>query len=242
VAIARDREDRISGFTISMSPATAPDFVAADPLLGLWVEHARGCSELGDAVLWRDSVDLTGDPRGRVQAMLGMAGILRSGAPNPRFAYMPIDPTMHAAVSFSRVMDASHLNELDREFDRRWMECHWIDYGPGGLIAPQRARVYRELGLADPQSQPPELPVLEADAVRDALRNFRVPHELTRSPLARGEAVWYPCQCGRHRRGDDLSPSSRPGVRDAGRRRPDPGGRGLHTPDIRGRRGGVPRR
>jgi hypothetical protein len=190
IAVARDREDRFSGFTISMSPKTAPDFAASDPLLGPWLAHAQAASHLGDAVLWRDSIDLTGDPRGRVQAMLGMAGILRSGAPNPRFAYMPIDPVMHAAVSFARELGAEHLDELDLVLDGRCMQCHRIDYGPGGLIAAQRARVYQEVGLPNPQSEvaAPELTV-EAEAVREALRNFRVPHELARSPLARGETV-----------------------------------------------------
>jgi hypothetical protein len=190
IGVARDREDRFSGFTISMSPQTAPDFATSDPLLGPWLEHAQASSHLGDAVLWRDSIDLTGDPRGRVQAMLGMAGILRSGAPNPRFAYMPIDPGMSAAVSFAQVLGAVHLEELDVVLDSRRMECHRIDYGPGGVLAAQRARVYQELGLRNPQSEasPAQLAV-DAEAVREALRNFRVPHELARSPLAHGETV-----------------------------------------------------
>ncbi|HEY3588178.1 MAG TPA: hypothetical protein VGK85_13550, partial [Myxococcaceae bacterium] len=190
IAVARDREDRFSGFTVSMSPSTAPEFAASDPLLGPWLEHAQAASHLGDAVLWRDSIDLTGDPRGRVQAMLGMAGILRSGAPNPRFAYMPIDPSMHAAVLFASELGAEHLAELDLELDARWMQCHRIDYGPGGLIAAQRARVYQELGLPTPQSESPQAePKVDPEAVREALRNFRVPHELARSPLARGESA-----------------------------------------------------
>ena len=53
---------------------------------------SRKAHSVGSAVLWHDSVDFTRDRRGRVQAMLGMAGVLRSGVPNPRFAYMPINP------------------------------------------------------------------------------------------------------------------------------------------------------
>ena len=120
--------------------------------------------------------------------MLGMTGILRSGAPNPRFAYMPIDPNMSAALSFAQVLGAEHLEELDREFDGRRMECHRIDYGPGGLIAAQRAVVYRELGLPSPQRESGSREA-ELEAVRASLRNFRVPHELARSPLARGESA-----------------------------------------------------
>jgi hypothetical protein len=118
--------------------------------------------------------------------MLGVAGILRSGAPNPRFAYMPINPAMPSAVSFAREMGAVHIAELDLTTVDLRIECHRIDYGPGGLIATQRAVIYRELGLSDPRSttahQGPG-----PDDVRAALRNFRLPHELASSPLARGD-------------------------------------------------------
>jgi hypothetical protein len=67
------------------------------------------------------------------------------------------------------------------------IECYRIDYGPGGLIAAQRAVIYRELGLADPRG--PEESADNLEMVREALRNFRVPHELARSPLARGNSV-----------------------------------------------------
>jgi hypothetical protein len=170
-----------------MSVQSAPSFAWADPLVGPWLEHARKDQPLGDSVLWHDSVDFTGDRRGRVQAMLGMAGILRSGVSNPRFAYMPINPTNPDALTFARTLGAEHLTELDLELGARRIECHRIDYGPGGLIAFQRARVYAELGLAPPRTGEGEAR-LELDSVRDALRNFRVPHELARSPLATGES------------------------------------------------------
>jgi hypothetical protein len=188
VAIARDAHDRLCGYLVCMNPATAPEFAREDPLVGPWLVHARRDSRLGDSVLWHDSVDFTGDRRGRVQAMLGMAGILRSGASNPRFAYMPINPANPDALTFARALGAEHLTELDLEMGHRRIECHRIDYGPGGLVAAQRAVVYAELGLAPP------IPVeggtsLELDDVREALRNFRVPHELARSPLATGEQL-----------------------------------------------------
>ncbi len=188
VAVARDREDRLSGYMVCMSPATAPGFALQDPLVGPWIAHARSDAALGDAVLWHDSVDFTRDRRGRVQAMLGVAGVLRSGVANPRFAYMPINPANPNAVAFARTLGAEHLAELDLEIGPRRIECHRIDYGPGGLLAAQRAVVYSELGLAPPrpaESGPP----LDFEAVREALRNFRVPHELARSPLASGEGL-----------------------------------------------------
>jgi hypothetical protein len=118
--------------------------------------------------------------------MLGMAGVLRSGALNPRFAYMPINPANPDALTFARALGAEHLTALDLEMGRRRIECHRIDYGPGGLFALQRAVVYSELGLAPPTPDDGEAGV-ELEFVREALRNFRVPHELARSPLASGE-------------------------------------------------------
>ncbi len=185
VAIARDRDDQLVGFMVCMSPATAPEFALEDPLVGPWIAHARTDARLGDSVLWHSSVDFTHDRRGRVQAMLGMAGVLRSGIANPRFAYMPINPANPDALTFARALGAEHLAELDLEVGARRIECHRIDYGPGGLVAAQRAVVYAELGLAAPRPIDGE-PKLEFEAVREALRNFRVPHELARSPLARG--------------------------------------------------------
>jgi AAA ATPase domain len=188
VAVARDREDRLVGFMVCMSPVTAPEFALEDPLIGPWIAHARTDRRLGESVLWHSSVDFTDDRRGRVQAMLGMAGILRSGIANPRFAYMPINPANPDALTFARALGAEHLTELDLEIGTRRIECHRIDYGPGGLVAAQRSVVYAELGLAAPRPIKGESG-LEFEAVREALRNFRVPHELARSSLARGKGA-----------------------------------------------------
>jgi hypothetical protein len=186
VAVARDSGDRLCGYMVCMTPATAPPFASADPLLGPWLEHARAEGANGDSVLWHDSVDFTGDRRGRVQAMLGMAGILRSGATNPRFAYLPINPAREAALAFAGALGAHHLPELDLAIGGRRIECHRIDYGDGGLLAAQRSVVYAELGLALPDGA--DRPKgIDVETVREALRNFRVPHELARSPLATGE-------------------------------------------------------
>ncbi len=186
VAVARDAEDNLCGYLVCMTAATAPEFAHQDPLVGPWLVHARAGARLGEAVLWHDSVDFIGDPRGRVQAMLGMAGVLRSGASNPRFAYLPINPTNPHALGFARVLGAEHLPNLDLEIGDHRVECHRIDFGPGGSTAAQRAVVYAELGLARPDTGDGEA-TLELESVREALRNFRVPHELARSPLASGE-------------------------------------------------------
>jgi hypothetical protein len=188
VAIARDSEDRLCGYMVCMSPATAPAFALHDPLVGPWIAHANSDARLGDSVLWHDSVDFTGDSRGRVQAMLGMAGVLRSGVSNPRFAYMPINPANPHALAFAQALGAEHIANLDLEFGPRRIECHRIDYGPGGLLAAQRAVVYRELGLSPPVATQSEV-MIDFEGVREALRNFRVPHELARSALASGDGL-----------------------------------------------------
>jgi hypothetical protein len=185
VAIARDREGRLCGYIVCMSTENAPPLAWDDPLIGPWLEHARADAPLGGAVLWHDSIDFTGERRARVQAMLGMAGILRSGVVNPRFAYMPINPRNTDALVFAQTLGAVHISELDLELTDRRIECHRIDYGPGGLFAAQRAIVYAELGLTV-QHDERSAPEFEAEDVREALRNFRVPHELARSPLAIG--------------------------------------------------------
>ncbi|MDW5598329.1 ATP-binding protein, partial [Conexibacter stalactiti] len=156
IAIVRDLSDRIRGFELSVTVANAPSIAAEDPQLGPWLEHARAAAPLGNAVLWQAAVDFTGDPATRVQAMLGMSGILRSGLENPRFAYLPIDPRLEEAIRFAQAAGARHLPELDVTLDGRLTQCHLLDYGPGGLLGAQRALIYGELGLAPPA--PPQPP------------------------------------------------------------------------------------
>jgi AAA ATPase-like protein len=189
IAIVRDLADRICGLELSVTPANAPALADDDPLLGPWLAHARRAAPLGGAVLWQLAVDLTGDPRSRVQAMLGMSGILRSGLENPRFAYLPIDPRLDDALRFARAAGARRVPELDYEVGGRVTECHLIDYGPGGLLGAQLALIYVELGLVEPDgsgSREGSAADVSLEAVRDALRNLRVPHQLAGSPLARG--------------------------------------------------------
>jgi hypothetical protein len=195
VAVVRDRGDRVCAYLVAMTPANAPPFADENPLVGPWLAHARADAALGEAVLWHDSVDFTGDPRGRVQAMLGMAGILRSGVRNPRYAYLPINPAKRSALAFAQTLGAKPLPELDFALGPHRVACHRIDFGPGGLLAAERAVVYAELGLPPPAdaaapsaAAPPRGRDDPAgvDAVREALRNFHLPHELARSPLAHG--------------------------------------------------------
>jgi hypothetical protein len=183
VAVVRDGEHRPQAYLVCVSQRHAPTWVEQDPLLGPWLELAQRESAGGDSVLWHSSVDLSDDPRAGVKSMLGMGGVLRCGVANPRYAYLPTNPAMPNEVEFARVLGAEHLAWLDYEGEQNRIQCHRLDYGPGGLFGTIRRQVYAETGLA------PDGVVLggiDGEVVRDALRNFRLPHELARSPLATG--------------------------------------------------------
>jgi hypothetical protein len=184
VAVARDLSDNICGYLVSMSLATAPAFADDDAIAGPWLAHARGNAPAGESVMWHAAVDFT---QGQVQAMLGVAGMLRCGAASPRFAYLPIDPALPGALDFAEALGASHLAGLDVQIGEATVQCHRLDYGQGGIFAFIRSQIYAELGLPVPELPQPS--AATTAVVRDILRNFRVPRELARSPLARGTTV-----------------------------------------------------
>ena len=183
----RDAEDRLCGYQVTVTPANAPAFADDHPLLGPWLDHARSAPSGQEAILCSVSIDFTDVPRSRVQALLGMSAILRSGLDNPRYAYLPVDPRLPGALEFSAATGAQHVSALDLEIGGVEIQCHVIDYGPGGLIAAQRNVVYAELGLAPPNARRPRGPGRD-EAVREALRNFRRPDQLALSELASGES------------------------------------------------------
>ena len=190
VAVARDAEDRLCGYQVSVTPVNAPPFAEQHPLLGPWLEHARARPHGHEAILCSASIDFTDNPRSRVQALLGMASILRSGLDNPRYAYLPVNPRVPGALDFSAALGAAHLSALDLEIGGVEIECHVIDYGPGGLIGAQRDVVYVELGLAPRRPPAPrDTGVIGDETVREALRNLHLPHRLAASELACGEGT-----------------------------------------------------
>ena len=192
VTIARD--DRgVCGYSITVTPGSAPPLAEHDPLLGRWLRHARALAPDGNAVLCRDTVDFTGDPRSRVQAMLNVAAVLRSGLPNPRWCYLPVDPGRADVVAFATALGARRVDDLGIGAGELHIECYLLDCGPGGVLGLQRDVVYLELGLAPPPAGSGDAAgvvdvavAVDVDVVRDALRNLAVPAALARSPLARG--------------------------------------------------------
>jgi hypothetical protein len=181
ITVVRDQDDAIAGYGIAVTPASSPPFADEDPLLGPRVRHAREHFPRGDAVVWRQAIDLTHAPASPVTALIGMAGIIGSGLKNPAAAYLPIARTDAAGQAFSAACGAAPIAELSVEHCGVEVECHVLDYGPGGLLAAQRATVYRELGL--PAPPPPPAP-LGFEDVRDALRHYGSPAILAAGPLA----------------------------------------------------------
>jgi hypothetical protein len=185
--VVRGVDGQIHGHALSVTPASAPAAADEDALLGPWLAHARA-QEDRRAVLWRESIDHMQEPEQVVQAMIGLACMLRSGLSNVRYAYMPIPPNAGRALQFARRLGARHERSLDTRYGEAPIECWILDYGPGGLLGMQRDVVYRELGLTPPSG--PEDPAsagpVDGEAVRAALRDFHKPLELARSPLASG--------------------------------------------------------
>ena len=190
VVVARDATDAIRSLAISFTPANASEAALADPFAGDWIRHASEHAPDGNAIVWRDSLDLTASDRGdlgsRLLAIVNTAAVLRSGLVNPRCLYLPINPTNEGAVAFARHSGATHVEELDVTIGDVRHECHVIDHGPDGMLGSQRKIVYTELGLAPPAPAartPPGAAVITADDVRQGLRDIDRPSALAGSPL-----------------------------------------------------------
>jgi hypothetical protein len=82
-----------------------------------------------------------------------------------------------------------NIPELFVTVGSRTMECHVVDFGPGGLLGAQRATVYAELGL-----DPPDATCVDGDSVRALLRDFSRADRLAASPLATGVTVAEPAE------------------------------------------------
>jgi hypothetical protein len=191
--ITRDRDDRMVGLCVFVTPNAAPAAAERDPVLAPWLAHAREHFPDGNVILWRDSLDLSASEKGdigsRVLAIQNTAAILRSGLVNPRISYLPIDPENAAAVQFALNIGARHVPELDSVIGGKPHECHLLDHGEGGIIGGQRNTVYWELGLPtpEPDKRPSGVaPSVTHDSVKALARHLDRPLELAASPLAKG--------------------------------------------------------
>ncbi|UGS34792.1 AAA family ATPase [Capillimicrobium parvum] len=193
VVVARDRRDRIAGYTIAVTPDNAPAAAETDAVLGRCLAYARERFEDGNVLIWRDAIDFTTGPEGDigspVLSLMNTAAMLRSGLASPRRMMLPIDPENAAAVAFSQATGGVRIHELDVEIAGLRQECHIVDTGPAGVVGGLRAAIYGELGLPAPAPQRAPArggPQVDAETVRDALRAAHRPLELARSPLATG--------------------------------------------------------
>ncbi|MFA4929171.1 MAG: ATP-binding protein [Patulibacter sp.] len=195
--VARDAHEALCGLGVAVTPANASPGTLADPFVGDWVRHAQQHVPDGDAMVWRDSLDLTTSERGdlgsRVLAVVNTAAVLRSGLVNPRYFYLPINPINAASVAFAAESGSRNVPELAVQVGELRHECHVIDYGPDGLLGSQRDTIYAELGLpriaaeAAPAGAPSAVVRPAAVSVADvqqALRDLDRPSRLAVSPLA----------------------------------------------------------
>lgn len=187
VIVTRDLRGDLAGFAITVTPHNAPAWCAADHVLGPWLEHVRDLSPDGNALIWRNTFDLTGDPESPVVGLLNTASIQLSGLPNVRYIVGPTDPDDAYAMELSRAIGAVAIPGMEVVDAGRLFECHLIDNGPGGILSFTRAMVHMDLGLPAPPAQPPA--EVAAATVRDALRAFHDPVALAASPLAHGATV-----------------------------------------------------
>ncbi|MGD9695239.1 MAG: ATP-binding protein [Thermoleophilia bacterium] len=187
VIVARDARGALAGFSITVTPATAPPWIDEDAVLGPWIAHARRRAPDGNALLWRNTFDLTGGEDSPIAALLNMAGIQMSGLANVRLIYGHVDPDDEEQRELSRAIGAVMVPELTVRDRDRDIECHLIDHGEGGILAAARGLLYADLRLPRPPARTRD--EVGADAVRDALRAFHDPLALAASPLAQGATV-----------------------------------------------------
>jgi hypothetical protein len=196
VVVARDHHDALCGMAIAATPRGASPAVLADPFVGHWIRHAADHVPNGNALVWRDAMDLTADEQGdlssRVLAVINTGTLLRSGLPNPRCFYVPISPVNKASLAFVEQAGGERIDGLAVQVGDHVHECYAIDHGPGGVLGGLRATIYAELGLPRPADHAGEgqrvrevggAPAVTEDDVRQALRALDRPTELAASPL-----------------------------------------------------------
>jgi hypothetical protein len=119
--------------------------------------------------------------------VMNTAAVLRSGVPNPRAFYLPINPVNAASVAFAAEAGAVRVEGLDVHVGELVHECHVIDFGPDGLVGSQRDTIYAETGVPRTRTSVPSAPArptVTVEDVRQALRDLDRPSALAVGPLA----------------------------------------------------------
>ena len=193
IVIVRDAGGAPAGFSIAVTPATAPSWAwTDDEVLARWLADSRSRAPDGDALLMREAVDLgeVRDPGPSPVVGVGNhATVFWSGLRTVRWMYASAGVHRSggdlAPGEFLEALGYRHTPQLDACPAGRPVRCFVVDWGPGGVVRAVRDMVYRDLGLPAPADA-----VGSDDAarqlVRDALRSFHDPIALAASPLARG--------------------------------------------------------
>jgi hypothetical protein len=186
VMVAREVGGRLAGFTIATTPNKAPAWTAEDPVLGPWLAHARANVTDGNAIIWRDAVNLMqlddGTPDPGVIALLNVPAHLTQQLPVAAAFYGVVDSEDVALAATSQGLGAVHVPELDISYGGRVRQCHVLTYGPRGLVGQLQGLVHMEQSV--PLDLSDTLGVSEVD-VRRALRDFHDPAGLAANPLGR---------------------------------------------------------
>jgi hypothetical protein len=212
VTTVRDRQDRLAGFCVLMTPASAPSWAASDEIVGPRLRHALRRYPAGDVVIWRDTFSFPhsvfDDPAGPfVLAMHG--AINRSGSIEASCTYGSVVAGDELAHAIADAYGASPLPELEVVNGGRKVECHILHHGFGSFAGGARALVYRDVGLLPP---PPGLESIGV-AVRSALRTFHDDVVLASNPLASGATA--------HDRAESVRDVIRQAIRDGFGESPD---------------------
>jgi AAA ATPase domain len=188
VTTVRDSAGALAGFSVSVLLADAPGWAAADPALAPVFVHAEG-ADPGRTLVRRELYDLTHDREGAVDspvvALINAAFARQGDLLRVERQYCVNDSRDRTTLDFNAAAGIRHLADLDHDDGGRALAYHLLEYGPEGMMEAGRALVYGDLGLAPPAARS----ALEADAVRDALRDFHDPLALAAGPLGSGETT-----------------------------------------------------
>jgi hypothetical protein len=188
VTVVRDRESRLSGFCVMVTPDAAPRWIAEDMVMAPRIEHARERYPGGEVVVWRDAFGCPREPDEDPAGPLIVANhgaIVRAARIDALCTYGTVVEDDAVAAGLAAAYGATPVDELRVVDGERTVECWVLHSGFGGFVGAARAMLYREMGLRPP---PPSLDAM-CQAVRQALRSFHDPVALASSPLAAGASV-----------------------------------------------------
>ncbi|MBS1892671.1 MAG: ATP-binding protein [Actinobacteria bacterium] len=188
VIAIRDEAGLLVGWRIWATPASAPEWVEEDAILGPWLADARRRAPDGEVLLLRDGKDLIrerdAEPTSPIVSAANYASVLGSGLRSVRYVYATTDPADRQIHEFLLAMGYERRLDLDVADGGRTVPSYVVDWGPGGVVRFIRDLVYYDLGMTPPPASPTG--ALAADSVRDGLRSFHDPIALAANPLARG--------------------------------------------------------